>query len=138
MLDIPINYLAVIAAAVMNIVVASLWYGPFLGKQWMKLSGMTSEKLAEAKKKGMGASYGIALGASLVMAYVLSALVGSLGATAAPEGAKIAFWVWLGFLATSQLDVVLWEKRPKELYLINTTYRLVSLVLMGALLAAWK
>lgn len=42
---VPVNYIAVILAAVAANVLGFIWYGPLLGKQWMKLSGMSQEKM---------------------------------------------------------------------------------------------
>ena len=56
---IPINYVAVLVAAVANMILGSLWFGPIFGKMWVKASGMTREKMEEAKKKGMAGSYAL-------------------------------------------------------------------------------
>lgn len=138
MTDVSINLWAVIAATVLNMAIGTAWYGPLLGKPWMKFVGMSPQKLEAAKKKGMGKTMGTALFASFVMAYILALMIGWLGVTGSGEGLKVGAWIWLGFLATTQIDVVLWEDRPRELYLINTSYRLVSLALMGAMLGAWR
>ncbi len=46
---VDINYGAVLVAAIIEIVLGFLWYGPFFGKMWMKSIGVT-----EGKTKGMG------------------------------------------------------------------------------------
>ena len=52
-------------------------------------------------------------------------------------GAVVGFMNWLGFLAFLQLGVVTYEKKPFSLFLINTGYQLVTLVVMGAILSRW-
>lgn len=74
---------------------------------------------------------------SLLMAYVLAYFVNYTGATTALAGAMAGFWVWLGFIATVQLGTVLWEGKSWSLYLLNVAYYLVSLVVMGIILAVW-
>ncbi len=49
MIQVPINYLAVVVAAIANMVLGFLWYGSLFGKQWIKLSGFTAEAMNEAK-----------------------------------------------------------------------------------------
>ena len=50
-----INLIAVLLAAVAMMAVGFFWYSPKgFGKQWMQLSGITPDKISEAKKKGMG------------------------------------------------------------------------------------
>ncbi len=56
-------------------------------------------------------------------------------ATTAMEGMMVGFWAWLGFVATIMLGKVIWEMTPVKLYGINVAYYLVSLLLMGAILA---
>ncbi len=42
------------------------------------------------------------------------------------------------FVATVTLGSVLYEKRSFSLYALNNGYQLVSLVVMGAVLAVWR
>ena len=53
------------------------------------------------------------------------------------DAVLLAFWLWLGFFATTQLGMVMWEGKPVKLYIINTLHHLVSLVVMSAILAVW-
>jgi hypothetical protein len=106
-----INYLIVAVAAVANMVLGMIWYSQQLfGKQWMHLMGISREQMQEGKKKGMGRSYAVALISSLVMAYVLAMFINLLGVVDASGAWKLAFWIWLGFLATTMLGSVLWEQ----------------------------
>lgn len=137
MLPFPINYVAVVAAAVASIAIGFGWYSmSVFGKQWMKLSGLTHEVL-EKSKKDMGPKYGIMILSSLVTAGVLAVLVKFAGSQAAVGGAKVGALAWLGFVATVGLNSFIFENKPFQLYLINVTYQLVSLVVMGAILAIW-
>lgn len=137
MLPFSINYVAVVAAAVASIAIGFGWYSmSVFGKQWMKLSGLTEEVL-EKSKKDMGPKYGIMILSSLVMAGVLAVLVKLAWSQTAIGGAKVGALAWLGFVATVGLNSFIFENKPFQLYLINVTYQLVSLVVMGAILAAW-
>lgn len=133
------NYLIIILAGVANMVLGMIWYSQQLfGKQWMHLMGMTREHMMEAKKKGMGRLYAVQFIASVVMAYVLAMFINMLGVVDASGAWKLAFWIWLGFLATTMLGSILWERRPIKLYVINTVYYLVSLGIMGTILVWWS
>ena len=71
--EVPINYLAVLVAAIANMVIGSFWYSPKgFGKQWMALSGITPTNIDAAKAKGMQKTYAIAFVGSLLMSYILS------------------------------------------------------------------
>ena len=132
-----VNYLAVLVAAIVGMVLGFLWYGPIFGNIWMKLMNIDKKKMEEMKKKGVGKSYFVTFIAGLVMAYVLSHFVDYLEATTISAGITAGFWIWLGFVATVIIGSVLWEGKPFKLYLINAGFHLAELMLMGAILSVW-
>jgi len=138
---VPINYLAVLVAAVVNMVVGSLWYGAFFQKPWMRLSGITQADIEKSKARGMATSYILAFVGSLLMAYILSHFIVFAGDYfndgSAMRGVSTGFWSWLGFVAPVTLGIVLWEGKSWKLWMINTSYYLVSLMIMGGILSAW-
>ena len=140
--EVPINYLAVLAAAIASMVLGYLWYGPLFGKIWIAASGMTPDKIEAAKAKGMTTSYILMFVGSLVMAYILShALVFAmsyLGTSGVSAGFTAGFWNWLGFIAPVTLGSVLWEGKSWKLWILNNSYYLVSLLAMGMILAMWR
>ena len=135
--QVSINYLAVLAAAVASMVIGFLWYGPLFGRQYMALMNFDKKKMQEMKKKGMGKTYALAFLTSLIMGYVLAHFVNYVQASTIADGAVLGFWIWIGFFATTQLGVVLWEGKPVKLYAIKTLNELVTLAVMAAILAVW-
>lgn len=134
---VTINYLAVLAAALVNIVLGFLWYGPLFGKYWIKLMNFDKKKMEEAKKKGMAKTYAVMVVSTLLMSYILAHFVDYAQATTLIDGIIAGFWIWLGFVATIMIGTVLWEGKPMKLYLLNISYYLVALSIMGAILAVW-
>ena len=139
---ININYIAVFLAAVVNMVLGFIWYGPLFGRHWMGLSGVSDLEIESARRKGMAKKYLLALTASLATSYVLahalvftSAFVGTSGVAA---GFTVGIWSWLGFVAPVTLGAVLWENKPWGLWLLNNSYYLISLLLIAVLLSVWK
>ncbi len=128
-----INYIELLAAGVGAMVVGYLWYGPLFGKAWMKESGVTQAKV-DAGKKEMPKTYGMMFMGSLVTAYVLSVFMGLAGAFDYMSAATVAFWAWLGFVATVMLGSVLFEGRSWNYLGINAGYNLVNMVVMSAVL----
>ena len=110
-----INYAAVAVSALAYWLLGGLWYSPLLFARPF-----------------------VALLISLLLAYVLAHFVRFTGAETARTGLLAGFWLWLGFVATTNLETVLFEGRPLGLYLINNGYHLVGLLGMGALLAVWR
>lgn len=139
---VPIEYLAVLAAAVASTIIGFLWYGPIFGKKWISLSGMSPEHMQAAKEKGMMKAYLFSLIGSLAMAYVLAhALVFAtayLDSGGIAAGVQAGFWNWLGFIAPVTLGAVLWEGKSWSLWILNNGYYLVTLVVMGVILALWR
>ncbi len=135
---VDINYIAVVVAAVLSMILGALWYSPILfGKEWMSLIGLTEADLKKAREKGMAKSYLMGFIAALVMSYVLANFIDYTQATTIVEGAKSGVWIWLGFVATVVLGTVIWEGKPMRLYVINTGFYLFALMIMGAVLAVW-
>ena len=132
-----INYLAVFAAAIASMVIGFLWYGPLFGKMWMSLMSFDNKKLKEAKKEGMGKIYTLAFLSSLIMSYILAHFVFYTQVKTITDGIILAFWVWLGFFATTQLGMVLWEGKPIKLYFLKTLHDLASLCVMASILTVW-
>lgn len=136
-MEIAINYLAVLAATVVNMVLGFLWYGPLFGKPWMREMGFTEEHMKEAQAKGMGTTYAIMAVGALVTNYVLAHFVVLLGVMDISMALQLAFWTWLGFYATTMLGQVLWESKSWTLYAINVAYYLVALGIAASILAMW-
>ena len=133
-----VNLVAVLVAAVASMVIGFLWYSPFLfGNMWMELSGMSKAKLGKAKSKWMTLNYFAMFVSSLVMSYVLAHFIKYTQSTTIMDGAVAGFWLWLGFIATVSLGMVLWEGKPFKLYVLKNAHQLISLIVMGAILATW-
>lgn len=136
MVEISINYLALIVAAIANMAIGMLWYGPLFGKQWMAMTGLTKESMKDMPLKPWQAMIG-GLITSLVIAYVLLFFT-LTWVTSLSEALMSAFWIWLGFVATTQLSGFLWEGKSFKLFLLNTGYSLVAYGVMAAILFLWQ
>lgn len=141
MVEVPINYLAVIVAAVANMIIGFLWYGPIFGKEWIAMMGFTKEQMEEARKKSMNKTYALAFVGSLLTAYVLAhALVFAssyMQVYGVSAGLSAGFWNWLGFVVPVLLGTVLWEGRSWKLWGLNVGYYLVSILVMSIILSIW-
>jgi len=134
-----INYPAVVVSAIAYWILGALWYSPLLfARPFIALMRWTPEQVAAAQAAGGAKQIGVALLTSLLLAYVLAHFVKFTGAETAGTGVQTGFLLWLGFVATTNLETVMFESRPFGLYLINNGYHLVGMLGMGALLAVWK
>lgn len=136
-MEYAVDYSAIIVAAIASMIVGFVWYMPAVfGRAWMK-SGGIPESSMEAGKKKMPLMMGAGLAAQFVMAYVLAHVGNAFGASGISGALALAFWMWLGFVATVLLGSVLWEMKPVKYYLINALYWLVSISVMAMIIVAW-
>ena len=133
---VEVNFLAVLVAAIASFVVGWAWYSPLLFyKPWMRLRGHSPETGGN-----MQMPYGVMaveFVSMLLVAYFVAEFAGWVGASTTTGGLVLAFWIWLGFYATTLLGGVLWEKVPVKLYAIGAGRWLVSLLVMGAIIGSW-
>lgn len=126
-----VNLLAVIIAAIANVVIGTVWYLPqVFGKQWAALTGR------EINTSPNPMLYVIAIVGSLISAYVLALVIHGVGAATVTDGIVTGVIVSIGFQLTSQAVGGAFEGRSWNLFYINAGNSLVAFAVMGAILAA--
>jgi hypothetical protein len=131
-----LNYVAILVAAVANFLFEAVWYTLFL-KSWLSGIGRTMEWL-EAAGVNPALQYGTALACAAVMAAVISWVTQMTGPQTALRGMKVGAILWLGFELTAYSTEYVFEVRPWSLLGINAGFWLIGMVLMGAIVGAWK
>lgn len=127
--------MAVIGSALILWFLGAGWYSPVLfAKPWMALLGI---KKGESTKKSLLAGMISSLIGDLLLSFVLAHVVLWSGAPTFSWGALVGFICWLGFFAAPNFPQSIYEKRPFKLFVINSGYWLVGLILAGGLLAVW-
>jgi hypothetical protein len=130
-----VNLWAIFAASLAHMMLGFLWYHPSVfGAAWMRMSGVTPE-MAEHGVRSMGVTIGAGFVAGLVSAAALSYLKNVGGFFGIGETVMLAVLLWFGFLVPVMLGSVLWEQKPFALFLLNTSYWLLSLALMAGIIA---
>jgi hypothetical protein len=130
------NYLAIVVAAIACFLLEAGWYSFFM-KTWLSGIGRTMEWLV-ATGVNPALQYGTALLSAAVMASAISCVTQLTGPQTAWRGIKIAALLWLGFELTSFSTEYVFEVRPWSLLGINAGYWLLGMMLMGAIVGAWK
>jgi len=127
------NWVAIIVAAVVNIVLGSLWFSPLLfQKPWIAL------RVDKAPMSGTASPmlYVITAVGALVSAMTLDWIIGLAHAGTLLGGAIIGLYAGLGFVAPAILSDNLFNERPFKLYLIVAGFPVVGLLVMGAIIGA--
>ncbi|RYE09463.1 MAG: DUF1761 domain-containing protein [Hyphomicrobiales bacterium] len=131
-----INWWPVIIAALLRMVVGSIWFSPVaFVKPWQALTGVTPESM----QKGLAKAVIIDLILSLILSFVLYHAV--MYATGLQPtiwtGAAVGLVNWLGFVLATHLPLWAYENRPLKLIAIGAGSNLVSMVLMGMFFGLW-
>lgn len=129
------NYAAVVVAAIAYWLLGALWFVVLFGKPWMALEHMTEQ---QAQSMNPALPYIISFVLNLLIAFVLSQLIQWRNAGTAGRGSAVGVILWVGIVGPITYTTYMYEMRPKELFAINEFYPLAGLMLMGAILGAWK
>ena len=134
-----VNWLAVVAAGVAAFIEGGLWYSALFGKLWIKMQGLSDEKVAEMKAKMSPAKFlaGMLL-AYLVLAAVVAILVGAVKPSGAAGGAILGAVLWAGPAGAIGFTGHLASGKRAGAFLIDVAFQLVALLTQGAILGAWR
>jgi hypothetical protein len=129
-----LNWLAIIVAAISAFVLGGLWYSPLMFvKRWMKETGITED---DTKKTNMLKLFGLAFILSLIASFFLAMFIGAKAG--AGFGALAGFMAGFGWVFTFMGISYVFESRTLVHFLINATYSIVSLTIMGFIIGVWQ
>ena len=129
-----VNWLAVLSAAVVKFAIGGVWYSPpVFGPRWGAIVGVSPDTFKARMVPAMITD----VVASVVLAWVLANVLKFTGAVGLIPGARVAFFLWLGFVSTPLLSTTIYEGRKLALFGINGAYWLIAMLIMGGLIGAW-
>jgi hypothetical protein len=129
-----LNLWAILVAAVSAFVVGGVWYSPaLLGKTWKKANHFGPDE----PPSPTSATFAITFLLSLIMAFNLAMFLNDPKTNLA-WGATAGFLAGFGWGFMGIGIIALFERRPWSYVLVNGGYLTVALVLMGAILGAWR
>ena len=118
-----IDYLAVLIAAVVNLIIGFVWYSRFLfGRQ----------KEISSSKVTLLWNFLIAI----LSAFILAFFETFLGVTTVSDGMFVGFLVWLGFVASTQIYSVIYGRMTWKHFLIHSGCELLIYLSMGGIIGA--
>lgn len=129
-----VNYLAVLVGAAVYFAIGGLWYSPPLfAKPWIAASGVTPPQGGRPPVALFVGTFVFELIASLGLA----ALAVATGSDTVGEGLVLGLVTGVAFALTTLAVTQLYEKRPPILLAINGGYHVVSLAVVGIIVALW-
>jgi uncharacterized protein DUF1761 len=134
----PVNYLAVLVAAIAVFVLGWLWYSPLLFyKPWMRLRGLDPVAAMAGGKMPAGKLV-IELVRCLVLAYVIAQLVAFVGVHNWMGAVHVGLFLWIGFPVVLLTGSVLWDNVPWKVAAIHAGDWLVKMLVIPVILALWR
>jgi hypothetical protein len=122
--------LAIAAGVLVNMVMGMLWYSSLLfGTQWQHLTGIHPEK----SPKPMAMVTVMLMG--VVQTAFMICFMYRFNLTTLVEGFHFGWMLGVGFVATTLMYNVIFERRPFLLFLIDSGFSVITLALMGMVLS---
>jgi hypothetical protein len=129
-MEIPVNYRAVVIAAIAAYAFSWLWYAA--------LNAIASRGAQQKAKWTFEAvPYIIAAVAYLLMSWMLAGLMGHLANVTVKGGVMAAFFVWAGFVLTTTVVNQTFQNRRTAVTLVDVGNWLGVLAIMGAIIGAF-
>ncbi len=131
MITFDLNWVAVIVAAVASIVIGFIWYMPAVfGQRWAAASGRSMTDMTMTPM-----DTGMMAVTALVSAIGVALVVKATGVSGIADGAILGAIGWLGFTGTVSFSDRIFNGGSMAFWAIQSGYRLVTFVVMGAILA---
>ena len=131
-----LNLWGVLLAAAASFVFGGIWYG-VLSKPWMEAAGLTEEQI-RAPSGPSPVPFVITFIAQIVMAWMLAGIILHLARSGVPasvrSGLISAFFIWLGFIATTLVVNHQFQMQKRSLTLIDGGHWLGVMLIQGAIL----
>ena len=129
-----INYLAVLVAALAAYFFGALWYSSVLfGSTWLRALGKSKEELPSPTFPML-----INFILTFITALGLALLIKDLGVVTLLGGILIGLVVAIAFIVTNTLSEYLYSGASMKLFWIHAGYRVVYILIMGAILGVWQ
>jgi hypothetical protein len=134
-----VNWLAVLVAGVAAFLLGGVWYTALFGKQRVQLLGYSEAKLKEMQAKcPPPVFFGTMFVCYLVVALVVALVAHGAQVTSATGGMLLGFLLWLGPAAAIGLTGHIACDHRCGVYVIDASFQLVFLVMMGAIIGGWR
>ena len=127
-----LNWLGIFLAALVGFVLGGIWFQPFaFGKAWKSFLHTTEEQRKKNSKKALTLTFII----YLFMGWVFIGYFQALHLHGWMDGAKQGLFLGVGFAATNGLVESLFRAEPFKQFLIEYGCQVLTMVVMGAILA---
>jgi hypothetical protein len=135
MIPIEMNYLAVLAGALVSVAIGFIWYMPLVcGHAWMRAIGKTEEQVRRDFSY-WNIAWAFVLG--FLMSYGIARIIAMTGRNSMGGGIWIGLLAAICFVGASTVVHHVFEGRRASLSVIYVLHHLVEFVAIGAILGVW-
>ena len=111
----PVNLLAVIIMAFVYMGLACVWYSKSLfGTMRMEACNIPGKEKEKCECTCTPGKFIAGLIVAFIIGFVLAHIVRMSNAQTAMEGIRVGFWMWLGFVGTTQYGCVSLDRKANE------------------------
>lgn len=131
-----VNYMLIVLATIAQFILGAIWYSPLMfGKWWMEIMECTNLSQEELKKmqKDMAPFYALQFFLTLFMTVSFANLLPYIQGFGIYH---VAFWIWIGFVAPTQIASVVWANTKKK-YWVKQIFVMLGMQLAGIMLASF-
>jgi hypothetical protein len=129
-----VNFIGVIAAAVVSFVLGVIWYAPpLLGKYWIE-----EGKRGNSAQAGVAKTLGSAAVSSLLIAFVLDVVLVGLHISTWASVFELAVLIWIGFYFTKEFASMMSGDKPVKVFASIAVHDAMMLLLMVSVLFALR
>ncbi|MFN0136181.1 MAG: DUF1761 domain-containing protein [Phycisphaerae bacterium] len=133
-----LNYAAIAVAGFAAFFLGGIWYTALAGP-WTRMNGFTPEKAEQMKKdRPPQLFFGGMIGSYLVLALIVAIVAQLAGVTTLGSGIMLGLLLWVGPAACIGLTNWIASDKPIGVFFIDAAYQFVYLLLMGAIVGAWR
>lgn len=128
-----IRWAPILTMVVASFVLGGVWYGPLFGKAWLSALGKNASDLRRPVLPFI-----VSIASGFVTSVVMALFVDEIGARTLIDGAVTGFAAGFGLVAMSTASDMAFCRFSARLWAIQSAYRVVLFVAMGATFAIWR
>ena len=129
-----VNYLAVIVAAVVAVVINALWYSVILKAQ---VNALRAADPTIAGRDPQPPMYGVAIAGQLLLSLIIAVVMKGAAITGFGPGVLTGFLLWLGLSIPPIAQIHVFGYRNRGFVLVDGAVWLINACVIGAIHGIW-
>lgn len=133
-----VSYVAVFLAAVIYFVIGWLWFSAFFGAAWTEELEKHNTIIKEPTPQELGLKMVVAFLSNVLTSFGIACLVDLVGSATMMSGLILGSIIAICFAGTTVANIDNWQSRSVKLFLLDTCYPMLSIVLITIFLSIWR